>query len=287
MVLSTLDRSDTSTEIRKLQYEHTARALDKNDGGKSIQSVDRALSIIEVLSLSNAPLMLSELSTLTDLNLSTCHHLVKTLVRRGYVVYSGRGRGYSLSSKLESLSRRTARGFHLVEFVTPALRELNNDVRECVQMAVLRGSVLVTEVRFASQMPSQADTHGAPKLHAAHALALGKAILAWLPETELARVVADNGLKRFTDVTITSLSGLVEELRMVRRSGFAFEDGEFHPDLVGIGASVRDTSGAVVGSIGVTIPRRRATDAYREYIAQAVMKCAKDISGRMPAGCFI
>ncbi|RDE08473.1 IclR family transcriptional regulator [Pelagibacterium lacus] len=286
MTALSVQPGDANAELRRSQYEQAARASDRKDGSKSIQSVDRALSIIEALSLSNSPLMLSEISKLVDLNISTCHHLVKTLVSRGYVVNSGRGRGYSLSSKLESLSRRSAREFNLVEFVTPALRELNDDIRECVQLAVLRGSILVTHVRLASQMPSHADASGTPKLHAAHAVALGKAILAWLPEAELARVVADNGLASFTSSTITSLSVLVEELRLVRRSGFAIEDGEFHPEVVGFGAAVRDTSGAVVGSIGITVPRRRATEAYRTYIAQAVMKSAKDISGRMPAGCF-
>ena len=122
--------------------------------------------------------------------------------------------------------------------------------------------------------------------HAAHAVANGKAILAWLPETELARVVADNGLSTFTLHTITTLSSLIEELRLVRRSGFAVEDGEFHTGQTGFAATVRDMSGAVVGSIGVTIERKRATEAYSDYISRAVVKCAKDLSSRMPAGCF-
>jgi IclR family acetate operon transcriptional repressor len=274
-------------ELRKSQYEIVAKDPASEGGQKSIQSVDRALSIIEVLSSSNSPLMLNEIAKLADINLSTCHHLVKTLVTRGYVIYAGRSRGYSLSSKLGALSQRFSREFNLVEFVRPSLQDLNADLREAVQMAVLRGSALVTQIRFASQMPAQVLSRDKPELHAAHAVASGKAILAWLPETELARVVADNGLSAFTSKTITSLSALVEELRLVRRAGFSMDDGEFHPDLVGYGAAIRDSSGAVIGSISASIPRRRATDSYRSYIARAVVQCAKDLSDRTPAGCFV
>lgn len=253
---------------------------------KNIQSVDRALSILEALSSSNSALMLNEIAKQVGINLSTCHHLVSTLVHRGYVVYGGRSRGYSLSSKLEAVSQRSVREFDLIEFVRPSLQELNASLREATQMAVLRGSALVTRLRFASHVEPQTDVYDLPKLHAAHALATGKAILAWLPETELARVVADNGLPSFNDRTITSLGQLTEELRLVRRSGIAADDGEFRADTVGFAATVRDMSGAVVCSIGVSIPKKRATDSYRDYLVRAVRDCARDLSGRMPAGCF-
>ncbi|MGK9051367.1 MULTISPECIES: IclR family transcriptional regulator [Rhizobium/Agrobacterium group] len=261
-------------------------SVGKNDG-KSIQSVDRALSILEALSLSNSPLMLNEIAKLVGINLSTCHHLVKTLVKRGYVVYAGRSSGYSLSSRLEAVAQRSVRDYNLVEFVRPKLQELNIDLREAVQMAVLRGSALVTHIRLPSHIAPQLDLREYAKLHTVHAVAPGKAILAWLPEAELARVVADNGLASFTDKTITSLGALIEELRLVRRSGFAMDDGEFRPDLVGYGAVVRDMSGAVVCSVGATIPRKRASDAYRSHVARAVVDCARELSGRMPAGCFV
>lgn len=279
--------SHTENDLRRTShYRPPVNALPREERGKSIQSVDRALSIIEVLSLSDGPLMLKDIAALSDLNLSTCHHLINTLVRRGYVINSGRAQGYSLSSKFEVLSRRSEREAKLIEFVRPALHELNENIREAVQMTVLRGSSLVSYVRLPSQIRTAINLGDRPMTHAAHAVANGKAILAWLPETELARVVADNGLSAFTLHTITTLSSLIEELRLVRRSGFAVEDGEFHTGQAGFAATVRDMSGAVVGSIGVAVERKRATEAYSDYISRAVVKCAKDLSSRMPAGCF-
>lgn len=281
-----LKESGREALFRQSQYMMSSSADAKNDG-KSIQSVDRALSIIEALSMSDSPLMLNEIATLVGINLSTCHHLIKTMVKRGYIVYAGRSNGYLLSSKLEAIGQRSVREFNLVEFVRPKLQELNLDLREAVQLAVLRGSALVTHIRLASHIAPQADPRDLASLHAAHAVATGKAILAWLPEAELARVIADGGLTAFTDKSITSLGGLIEELRLVRRSGFAMDDGEFRVDSVGYGAAVRDMSGAVVCSVGVTIPRKRASDVYRNHVARAVVECARDLSGRMPAGCFV
>jgi len=272
--------------FQQSQYNLTLARAGKDDG-KSIQSVDRALSILEALSLSEAPLMLNEIARLVEINLSTCHHLVMTLVRRGYVVYGGRNGGYSLSSRLEAISQRSARDHNLVEFVRPRLHELNLDLREAVQMAVLRGTTLVTHIQLPSHIAPQLDLRAYAKPHNVHAIAPGKAILAWLPEAELARVAAENGLVGFTEKTITSLGALIEELRLVRRSGFAIDDGEFRPDLVGYAAVVRDKSGAVICSIGATIPRKRAGGAYRKHVVRAIVECARDLSGRMTAGCFV
>jgi IclR family acetate operon transcriptional repressor len=280
------ERAWRDGQFRQNQYAMPSKVSDKG-GGKSIQSVDRALSILEALSLSNTPLMLNELAKLVGINLSTCHHLVMTLVKRGYVVYAGRSSGYSLSSGLEAISQRSARDFNLVKFVRPKLLELNADLREATQMCVLRGSALVQQIVLASHIKPQLDLRENTKPHTVHALAAGKAILAWLPEAQLARVVADNGLASFTDKTITTLAALIDELRLVRRAGFAMDDGEFRTDMVGYGAVVRDMSGAIVCSIAVTIPVSRASDVYRTHVAHAVVGCARELSGRMPAGCFV
>lgn len=257
------------------------------DRGRSIQSVDRVLSIIEVLSISDGPCMLRDLCAMSGLNLSTCHHLVNTLVRRGYVIYAGRAKGYSLSSKFEMLSCRSGRDANLVQFIMPSLRELNESIREAVQFSVLRSTALMNYARLPALYHSRSESNDVTVRHAVHAVATGKAILAWLPESELARVVGDNGLADLTPRTITRLSALIDDLRMVRRRGHAIDDGESRIDIYGVSAPVRDLSGAIVGAIGVNIPAKRATEAYRGYITRAVEACARDLSARTPAGSFV
>lgn len=253
---------------------------------RRVQSVDRALSLLEALAEHDQPVPLNDLATASGLNVSTCHHLVATLVARGYVLHAGRNRGYMLSSKLSDLAQLSTQAFDLVDFVTPDLRDLNADLRESVQMAVLRGAALITQIRFASHVPTHVEPDELKKMRAAHATATGKAILAWLPEAEMARVISETGLAPFTENTITTLSGLIENLRLVRRSGYAVDNEELERNVICYGAALREGTGAVIGSISVSLPKSRANPDYREHIATAVVNCARRLSDRLRVGGF-
>lgn len=248
---------------------------------RTIQSVDRALRLIEILAERERPTSLGELAEAAGLNVSTCHHLIATLITRGYVLHAGRNRGYMLSLKLADLATAASHRFDLVAFAQADLQALNESLREAVQLAVLRETALVTLLRIDSMMPSHVEPDEVKKMKAAHATATGKAILAWLPESEMVHIVSVNGLTAYTENTITTLSGLIEELRLVRRMGYALDDGELEPNVVCYGAALRDGTGAVTGSISVSIPRSRASKEYRAHIAQAVTQCAKGISDRL------
>ena len=81
-----------------------AEAMQSSSGGvRHIQSVVRALNIVEVIAGEHDGLTLSELSKRVGLNASTCHHLIATLVSCGYLSHLGRNRGYALGSKLHEL----------------------------------------------------------------------------------------------------------------------------------------------------------------------------------------
>jgi IclR family transcriptional regulator, acetate operon repressor len=258
----------------------------KTPPARTIQSVDRALTIMEILAGRDGPMGLNDLAAAAGLNVSTCHHLVATLVERGYVLHAGRSRGYMLSFKLADLAEAASHNFDIVNIVTPDLQELNNDLRESVHMATINGASLITRLRFGSHMPTHVEADEVKKMRAAHATATGKAILAWLPEAEMVRIVSENGLTAFTERTITTLSGLIEELRLVRRLGYAVDEEELERNVICFGAALRDGTGAVIGSISVSIPKSRATKQYREHIARSVVKCARGISDRLRVGHF-
>jgi len=269
----------TSSEQRYVETKLATEA--RSSDVRLIQSVDRALLLMETLAGQDKPVLLSELARAADLNVSTCHHLLATLVARGYVLHAGRGRGYTLGSKLRELSDMTNRELDLLDFVQADLQRLNVDLRESVQMAVMRGTSLITQIRYGSMMPTHIEPDEIKKMRAAHATATGKAILAWLPEAEMARVVSENGLAAFTENTITTISGLIEELRLVRRSGFAIDEEELQENVICYGAALRDGSGRVIGSISCSIPKNRATSDYRSHIARSVVRCAQELSNRL------
>ena len=115
----------------------------------------------------------------------------------------------------------------------------------------------------------------------AHALALGKIVLALAPPEVVARYVASPGLQRFTAHTITDPEALGDELAAIRRRGFAVEREEFDEDFCCIAAPVRDRRRRFLGVIGISMTRR-AFDHEHEALARAVVAVART-AGPTPA----
>ena len=249
-------------------------------GPRTIQSVDRALALLDVLGDASGALPLNEIAAQAGLNVSTCHHLLATLAARGYVGRVPRGRDYFLGPRITELSQRRLGQFSLVDIAMPELRALNDETLESVHLAVLQGNALVTLAKLDSRLPIRVGADEAGKTGAAHATATGKAILAWLPEAEIARVIADTGLRRFTDRTISTIAELMEELRLVRRNGHSVDNEEFQPGVVCYGAAIRDQAGAVIGSISCSMPSMRAEGSHAGKAKAAVKACAAAISER-------
>ncbi len=255
------------------------------EGTRQIQSVARALDIIEVMAVEPGGMALSKLADRVGLNTSTCHHLISTLVSRGYVMNLGRSRGYALGHRIHELVDLANSEFDPDLLLKNDLQELGVSLGHSVQLAVLAETSLLTKLRFPA--PNLDDGLEEPdemtKMGALHATATGKAILAWLPENELVRVISANGLTQYTKKTITTLSGLVEEMRMVRRRGYSIDDEELRKGVVCIGAALRDPGGAIVGSISTTGSADQMTTAYRAKIAKTMTTAAVEFSKRLRA----
>ncbi len=226
-------------------------------------------------------MLLNEVASKAGLNTSTCHHLLATLVKRGFAGQSRRTRGYFLGPRVTDLSDSRLKKFNLLEIAMPEVRRLNDATRESVHLSVMQGVTLVTLARLDSKLPVRVGFDGAMEADAAHATAAGKAILAWLPEAEIARVIAHGGLKRFTDKTIPTIAELMEHLRLVRRNGYSLDDEEFQSGVVCVGAAIRESSGAVVGAISVSMPQIRADGEHIATVRQQIMETASFISARL------
>ena len=126
---------------------------------------------------------------------------------------------------------------------------INQVTGETVHLAVLQADNIVTLVKREARHAVRVDSGMVGRSDAPHATATGKAMIAWLPEDQIRRMLPADGLKRFTDKTIVDFDTLIEELRHVRRNGFAIDREEFQPGVICIGSAIRDHAGAVVGAI--------------------------------------
>ncbi|MDT0265994.1 IclR family transcriptional regulator [Streptomyces sp. DSM 44915] len=248
-------------------------------GGKvTIQSVDRAFTILEVLADSSAELPLGVIATQTGLSASTCHHLLSTMSRRGYVAQNPADRKYTLGAAARKLGRPNPAQLNLGQLADPVMRAIHGQTQETVVLAVLHGSELTMVSSLESPHAIRAGYGWGELSDAAHATAAGKAILAWLPEAKTTALVRDKGLTRFTGCTIDSADRLIESLRLVRRHDLATERDEFVEGLTSAAVAIRTEDGAVLGSLGCCLPTMRATDERLRAVQELLGSGARAIA---------
>jgi IclR family acetate operon transcriptional repressor len=136
----------------------------------------------------------------------------------------------------------------------------------------------VKEARHAVRV----DTGRIGRIEAPHATSLGKAIFAWLPESELDRIFA-TGMKRCTEHTITDPEAFHRAMCTVRREGYAFDREEHLPGVICIGAAIRDLAGTVVGAISASTPLMRATEEHLALMREEITSAASALSAEFGA----
>ena len=255
--------------------------MGRDKGG--IQALDRAFLILDIIADAGGEAKLTEISARAGLHVSTCHHLISTLCNWGYVARGVGSKSYVLGSRILYLSAACLRQVDVPRRAQDYIDRLNDQTREAVQLAIMQDTSLVNVLRRDARHAVRVGGGLGGESNAAHATATGKAILAWLPPRELDRIIADKGLTAFTANTIVDKDELKEQLRLVRRNGFAVDREEFQLGVVCLGAAIRDHAGAVVGSIGVSVPLFRATADYLDQIKLDLIAATDELSMELGA----
>ncbi len=242
----------------------------------SIQSVDRALFLLETIAEAGGEATLTDLATRTGLNISTCHHLLATLIQRGFAAKVPGRRLYALGPRILYLGHACLQ-VDLPRRAQPYLEAINRATGETVHLAALQGDAVVTLAVREARHAVRVETGKVGKVEAPHATSVGKAIMAWLPEAEIQRIIG-GGMKRYTDKTITDLPALLESLRAVRRNGYAIDREEYLPGVICVGAAIRDQAGTVIGAISASTPTMRADDEHITLMRDEINAATRALS---------
>lgn len=239
--------------------------------------MERAFSILEAIAAEGGEGSLSDIARRVGLNVSTCHHLLSTLVQRGYATKIPHCRRYGLGARLLRLGHACTHA-DLPKLAEPLIERISRETGEAVYLSVLQGDNFLNLLRRDGIEPIRKDASKPGYSNGIHATATGKSILAWLPENEIQRMVALNGFQRFTPQTITKIDVLIEHLRNVRRHGYAIDREEFQPGVLCIGAPIRDHVGSVLGSISISTVTKRASREHLDMLRQLAMKATSELS---------
>ncbi len=244
-----------------------------------VGTLKKTLKILELICDSPKGLRLKDISEKTGFNKSTAYRFLAHLEREGYLVRDG-SQGYVLGIKFIEMAARGKWVEGLRSIAWPFLLDLQRAVSETVNLAVLDlDSVLYVEVLESPHAFRLVSTPGMKR--PLHCTALGKALVAFLPQDEQQRLLAALNYDRMTPRTITSVARFKKEVAGVGERGYAVDDEEAVVGARCIAAPILDSKRRAVAAISIAGPVSRISRTKMPSLAKAVQATAAGITSKI------
>jgi IclR family acetate operon transcriptional repressor len=237
-------------------------------------AIAKVVAVVEALADEQG---LSQIARRTGLATSTVHRILQELVDLGWVRVEG-DHEYLFGARLLSLAGQAAGGPALARIAHPILRRLSEESDgHATHFAVRSGGEAVYVDKIEGQRSYQMRSRvglGIPL----HSTAIGKALLATLPEDQVRAILTKAGMPRMTPHTITSTAAMLAHLGDVRRDGYATDREENESHIMCVGAAVSDHSGTAIGGVSVSGLAFEMDEARIERLARLVRQAAADLT---------
>jgi len=247
---------------------------------KGVQTLERALDIIELLSLQKEGLGVTDIGSRLSLHKSTVHRLLSSLGSRGYIEKDNDRSLYRLGLKIVEISSLRLNQLELKTEATVHLRHLAETCARPVHLAILSGCDAVyiekiepqTSIRMYSQIGRRIPVYCS---------ALGKILLSGLDDAALNKTISELKFERFTHTTRENGAILLAEVVEVRKKGWAFDDEEHEEGIRCVAAPIRDYTGKVIAAVSTSGDKRSINPTEKDPVVKAVIAAAATISRRM------
>src|SRR5262249_6839455 len=267
---------------RKVHAKETVDA-DVRDGG--VQSVDRALAIIETLAEDDEGYRLSDLAVRTGLSTSTAHRLLSTLEKRRFVQFDRTESMWNRGARIFPVGPPSARRRNFAAQAMPYLRKLRDQTRETANLAVVDDESIIVLTRAESREIMRSLTKVGGRV-AMVASGVGKAVLATYTDEAVSAIIRRHGMPRLTEKSIVRAGDLFRGLGAVRRQGYAVDDEEARMGLRCVAAVVFNDCSEPLAAISVSGMTSRVTEERLPELGKAVREVAGEltaaIGGVMP-----
>lgn len=246
------------------------------ESSSTIRSVVHALKVLDYLESCGDEAGVTEVGQALGVHKSTASRLLATMESRGYVSRNDVTSKYSLGMRIVELAKTKLDQLDLRVQVRPFLEELVQKTEETAHLAVLDQGTIVYIDKVDTPHTLIMRSRIGYRI-SAHCTALGKAILAALPNARIDAILKEEELSRFTPNTITDPLAFREHLNRVRIQGYAIDDEEHEEGIRCAAAVIRDHTGGVAGAISVSGPTVRVSRQRVEEIGLLV----RDVCGRL------
>ena len=246
--------------------------------GTPVQSIDRVLDIIEVLSENPSGMTLTDLASCANLHTSTAHRLLSSLSTRGYAIKNPDTGRYKLTLRIFEIASRVANSSNLLTLSRPILERLQHNTNETVHLVVPDGADVVylykesdgtLDVRMGSTIGLRSPMY---------CTGVGKSILASMSSSKFKAVWEQSNPIQHTASTIIDESKMMAECRKIRALGYATDREEHESGVCCVAAVVKNCFDRPVAAISISLPSFRFTEEAEKNLSSLVKLAAEEIS---------
>lgn len=253
-------------------------------GNGGVQSVVRALRLIDALGESRGEVGIADLSKRVGLHVSTTHRLLATLAAQGYVRQNRETGRYALGAKAFLLAEAYLGQMDLRRAVRPLLERLSHETGETANLVILDGR----EVLYLDKVESPQSLRIFSRIGRRaplHCTAVGKVLLAAEPSEVVRRLLGRGPFERLTARTVTAPAPLRVELAKVREQGFALDFEECEEGARCIAVPVRNARGETVAAVSISGPALRMSPQRIRDLVPILLRTGGEASAHL--GCPI
>ena len=247
---------------------------------RTIGSVQRALDILGLFNSSHLELGITEIANALNLHKSTASGLIYTLEDNYYLEQNPENRKYRLGLKLLERSSIVLGGLDIRHVALPYLQELRDWSQESINLAILDTNEVVYVERVSSEQ-NFAFINEVGKRGWVHSTALGKAIIAHLPNEQTLDILNSYELHAFTPYTMINIHEIMDDLVLTRERGFALDNQENELGGRCVAAPIHNHHGDPIAAISISVPLLRIPTERITYFGNKVRDVAAQISARL------
>jgi IclR family KDG regulon transcriptional repressor len=245
-----------------------------------INSILRACNILKCFTGDKTHFKISDLARELHLDRSTTYRILLSLERAGFVERDEEVGTYSLGLAAFEIGNAYLMQTDLIRASKPIMTDLASKAQETVHLAVLSD----IEIVYVDKVDSPRALGVMSKIGQRGPLyctALGKTLLAFQPEEEQSRIIQKIRMTPLTSRTITSKQKLIEELKVIKKQGYALDRREIEEDVECIGAPILNYLGYVIAALSISGPQKKIGTPREKQFILAVVKAAALISSKM------
>ena len=235
----------------------------------------KAVSILDFLLSCEEPQALHIIAKNTGLTNSTALKILETLLSVGYVNRDADLKKFELGSGIIRYAQKAVYNLEIKRIAQPYLEELQRITAETVHLGIHSQGFIyyVTKIDTKKAICHQSIIGRQLPMYCS---AMGKAILAAMPDDEIEAYLNETPLIRFTDNTFTNRSDFLKEIEKIRRVGYSIDNAEHEEDVCCIGASITN-NGETFGAISVSIPLYRLSEELKSKVINGIIECKQKI----------